>query len=96
MKFLEKYIDASDAYTINRCLANGWYIYHDGPTLVIMRKDYQSPFGTVLAQRLFKTLEKGFAYGEYTVVTDGCYCTTIWADNDDEAIRIFENGGYKK
>ena len=39
---VEKYIDATayDAdYEIRKHLANGWYVYHEGLTLIILRKD---------------------------------------------------------
>ena len=40
--FIEKYIDnceAGAAHTINAYLANGWFIYDQGLTLTIMRKN---------------------------------------------------------
>lgn len=42
--FIEKYIDnteAGAAYTINSYLANGWYIFHSGLTLTILRKNME-------------------------------------------------------
>ena len=41
MQFVEKYIDMRDPganYDINRCLANGWFIFFEGLTLCILRK----------------------------------------------------------
>ena len=40
--FIEKYFDLSEygiEHDINKYLANGWYIYEQGLTLLIMRKN---------------------------------------------------------
>ena len=40
--FIEKYFDLSEPYIdydIKKYLANGWYIYDQGLTLIILRKN---------------------------------------------------------
>ena len=42
--FIEKYFDLTEygvEYDINKYLANGWYIFHKGTTLIILRKNLQ-------------------------------------------------------
>ena len=50
----------------------------------------------LLARRLFHRLERGYYKSEYIVLNDGYYFTSIWADTEEEAIRIFLAGDYKK
>jgi len=48
----------------------------------------------ILARRLFHRLEKGYYNSEYIVLNDGYYYASIWADNEQDAIQIFNNGEY--
>lgn len=48
-----------------------------------------------LVRKLFHRLVRGYYRSEYIVLNDGNYLATIWADSEAEAIKIFENGGYK-
>lgn len=48
----------------------------------------------ILARRLFHRLEPGYYTSEYIVLNDGRRLATIWADNDADAIRLFESGSY--
>jgi hypothetical protein len=50
----------------------------------------------LLARRLFHRLERGYYKSEYIVLNDGYYFTSIWADTEEEAIRVFLAGDYKK
>lgn len=50
----------------------------------------------LLARRLFHRLERGYSRSEYIVLNDGYYFASIWADTEEEAIRIFMTGEYKK
>lgn len=47
-----------------------------------------------LAQKLFRSLVKGYYDGEYIVLNDGNYFATIWAKTDQEAIEAFNAGNY--
>lgn len=49
-----------------------------------------------LAQKLFHRLVKGYYNNEYIVLNDYNYLTSIWADSEEEAIKIFESGTYKQ
>ena len=48
----------------------------------------------ILARRLFHRLEKGYYKSEYIVLNDGYYYASIWADNELDAITIFNKGEY--
>ncbi len=48
----------------------------------------------LLARRLFHRLERGYYTGEYIVLNDGYFFARIWADTEEEAIRIFLAGEY--
>jgi hypothetical protein len=47
-----------------------------------------------LAQKLFRSLVKGYYNGEYIVLNDLNYFATIWAKTDAEAIAAFNAGNY--
>lgn len=49
----------------------------------------------ILARKLFHVLIKGYYTSEYIVLNDYNYLTSIWADSEEEAIKIFESGSYK-
>ena len=50
----------------------------------------------ILARKLFQVLIKGYYRSEYIVLNDYNYLTSIWADNEAEAIEKFESGAYKQ
>lgn len=50
----------------------------------------------ILARKLFHTLVKGYYRSEYIVLNDYNYLTSIWADTEEEALKIFESGLYKE
>ena len=47
-----------------------------------------------LAQKLFRSLVKGYYHQEYIVLNDGNYFATIWAKTEAEAIAAFHAGNY--
>lgn len=49
-----------------------------------------------IARRLFYSLERGYYPKEYLVLNDRNFVARFRADNDADAIRIFETGAYKK
>lgn len=60
-------------------------------------KYYFNEFGgRILARQLFHRLERdSFTRGRYIVLNDGNFLAGFYADNDADAIRIFETGEYK-